>query len=384
MADEMLIPVSLEQAALQLARCKVAASEVGGFHKQADPGQAWWQNPAVQQTLAPVAIGAGVGGLGGLALGARSKRKVNPLWTALSGATIGAAGGGLYAAAANRGLLNTPPSLQPSEVDNRMIENAKRRAGDYGGPALEIASGLPLVGPAIRTGVTMADQATNVPLPANPTPRPPATLTDVGGQAAGLARDHAIPAGTGFGLRHVLKKWHETKEDVNSLLNYTDRTPVVANGKTPAPAAPKAYQAPKGDTMAAVGAGYGPAVADAAASAPPVKGLKYTSTDGAKIDAPPGAKALIDDLTMLGDKKLFFHPENLPVARTAYERAILNKHLNAARQDGTIADLKTFIRSNRPRTSPLQRGVRGGARNIMAFGLPYLIQDQIRKMRGLE
>jgi hypothetical protein len=79
------------EAADFLARTVVASRAVGGFVKSAaDPGM----DPHLRDILLHSAMGAGVGGLGGLGVGLFSKRKKSPLTSALTGAAIGGVLGG--------------------------------------------------------------------------------------------------------------------------------------------------------------------------------------------------------------------------------------------------------------------------------------------------
>jgi hypothetical protein len=80
-----------EEAAGFLARTAVASRTVGGFVKRAAGFQL---DPHLQQVLGNAAIGAGIGGLGGLGAGLFSRRRKNPLTAALSGAAIGGVLGG--------------------------------------------------------------------------------------------------------------------------------------------------------------------------------------------------------------------------------------------------------------------------------------------------
>jgi hypothetical protein len=68
--------------------------------------------PELQKTLGNAALGAGIGGLGGLGVGLFSKRKKNPLTSALTGAALGGVLGGALPEAWNRGkaMLETPPA----------------------------------------------------------------------------------------------------------------------------------------------------------------------------------------------------------------------------------------------------------------------------------
>lgn len=77
------------EAALFLSRTAVASRTVGGFVKTADG-----LPPGMQDTLTHAAIGAGLGGLGGLGVGLFSRRRKNPLTTALTGAALGGVLGG--------------------------------------------------------------------------------------------------------------------------------------------------------------------------------------------------------------------------------------------------------------------------------------------------
>jgi hypothetical protein len=81
------------EAADFLARTAVASRIVGGFVKKAE-GESSWLTPDMQRVLTHGAIGAGIGGAGGLGMGLFSKRKKNPLATALTGAAIGGVLGG--------------------------------------------------------------------------------------------------------------------------------------------------------------------------------------------------------------------------------------------------------------------------------------------------
>lgn len=397
MADMMLIPANLEQAAVQLARCKVAANVVGGFHKQANPS--WWQDPALQQTLAPVAIGAGIGGLGGLALGARSKRKVNPLWTALSGATIGAGAGGLVSAIRNSGALTTPPELNPGSVDKRLAENTVAKVQGVAGPVGEVAARAPILGPIVRGTTEFVSGTNGIGLDLKGLPRPPGA-----GSLGAEAKQQALQAGAanapellGAGMAYRgMKKWHETKEDANSLLGY-------GTGKVVPNAAAKAdfenyiasnavlrnadrQQLRAGDVSDLPLRDADRLKFEQLYKAQNTPLREYKPNGGEPIHAPASADKLIGELQLLGRNKSILHPQNLPVARTAYQRAILNKHLNAARAagQGQDAQLYALMRGNRALTSPLQRGVRAGGRTALSLGLSYWLGDKIREMRGIK
>lgn len=80
-----------EEAADFLARTAVASRTVGGFVKRAAGFQL---DPHLQQVLGNAAIGAGIGGIGGLGAGLFSRRRKDPLTAALSGAAIGGVLGG--------------------------------------------------------------------------------------------------------------------------------------------------------------------------------------------------------------------------------------------------------------------------------------------------
>ena len=67
---------------------------MGGFVKTAQGGASEWLTPDLKNVLTNSAIGAGIGGAGGLGMGLFSKKKKNPLTTALSGAALGGVLGG--------------------------------------------------------------------------------------------------------------------------------------------------------------------------------------------------------------------------------------------------------------------------------------------------
>jgi hypothetical protein len=105
-------------AALFLARTAVASRAVGGFVKSAQGEPSWWSNPELQKALGGAALGAGVGGLGGLGVGLFSRRKKNPLTSALTGAALGGVLGGALPTAYTRGKawLETPPGPTGPEL----------------------------------------------------------------------------------------------------------------------------------------------------------------------------------------------------------------------------------------------------------------------------
>jgi hypothetical protein len=119
------------EAADFLARTAVASRRVGGFVKRA----AGWQDALGQAMANPhlqnAAIGAGIGGLGGLGIGMLNRKKKNPLATALSGAAIGGlgAGAGSYALSQYPNLFGTSPEGQNADVIRRQnLADARTKA----------------------------------------------------------------------------------------------------------------------------------------------------------------------------------------------------------------------------------------------------------------
>lgn len=366
MSDAFLIPNDAASAALQLARCKVAAAEVGGFHKTADFD---WQ-----QALTPVAIGAGVGGLGGLALGARSKRKVNPLWTALNGAALGAAGGGAYSALRHSGVLSSPPELQPGEIDKRLdaVKHNKLRA--LGGPALEAVGAVPGVGTVVRGVVD-----TVYPGDVKPTPGI-APNESLGGQALRLGREYGDIVGptalVGVPSSIKMQQMHADNEAVNALVTAT-------TGETtnkPIPGAPKPPKPPKGST------GTNPRVHEIPVS------TKYTATaanGGRTYELPAWMDSNIQDIRNAGTPpREMLTMDRFEFVRKAKQRALFQQLEELAKPDGVAggahSKLHELIAANKRPTTPLSRGIRATGRNAMAFGIPGLISYYVRKARGLD
>jgi hypothetical protein len=104
------------EAAQFLARTAVASRAVGGFIKTAQGMPAL--DPNLQRVLTHAAIGAGIGGFGGLGVGLFSKRKKNPLTSALTGAVLGGVAGGAVPEAwrAWNQLSSRPSATQAQRV----------------------------------------------------------------------------------------------------------------------------------------------------------------------------------------------------------------------------------------------------------------------------
>lgn len=110
------------EAAAFLARTAVASRTVGGFVKAG-------AMPSTNDTLINAALGAGVGGLGGLGVGLMSRRKKSPLTSALTGAalggTIGATAPVAYGAAKDWAqklpdTLSTPETKAQADAYNKL------------------------------------------------------------------------------------------------------------------------------------------------------------------------------------------------------------------------------------------------------------------------
>jgi hypothetical protein len=122
------------EAAEFLARTAVASRAVGGFVKTAlDPG--------MQEALTNAAFGAGIGGLGGLGVGLFSKRKKNPLTTALTGAALGGVLGGAVPAAYK--AWTAPAATGPTPAETAIdAQNRKTYEGMGGVDRFLVSQGL--------------------------------------------------------------------------------------------------------------------------------------------------------------------------------------------------------------------------------------------------
>jgi hypothetical protein len=119
-----------EEAAGFLARTTIASRAVGGFVKRAAGMPTL--DPSTQRLLTNAAIGAGVGGLGGLGIGLFSRRRKNPLTSALSGAAIGGVLGGAVPEAYNRLKAYTEPVVRPpgpTDVEKTKIRGVANLTG---------------------------------------------------------------------------------------------------------------------------------------------------------------------------------------------------------------------------------------------------------------
>lgn len=105
-----LLEKSAAEAAAYLAETEAKVRKEGPLEKSATLDlRALLQDEHVQQVLRNAAIGAGVGGVGGLALGSFGSRKKSPWSTAATGALLGAGIGGLGTVAHQQlGEINTP------------------------------------------------------------------------------------------------------------------------------------------------------------------------------------------------------------------------------------------------------------------------------------
>lgn len=367
MSDAFLIPNDAASAALQLARCKVAAAEVGGFHKTADFD---WQ-----QALTPVAIGAGVGGLGGLALGARSKRKVNPLWTALNGAALGAAGGGAYSALQNSALLKTPPALTSKDSDSRLLEETIGKVREIGGAAGDALARAPIVGPFVR-GVTSAAQGLPNSFPSlGGVPRPPGTAPQetVLQQAARIGKEQGDVLGptalVGVPAYKKMRQMHQDNRAVDALLSASKGE----SATKPVPGSPKSP-----GTKGIVG------VQRTIKTTTP---YTVTAENGGRTHSIPAwMDSSIDDMRMAGKSpRAWATADQFGPLRRAKQRAALQQLETLAAPDHHAASaLEELIASNKRPTTPLGRGARATGRGLLAFGIPGLISYAVRRARGLE
>jgi hypothetical protein len=130
-----------EEAAGFLARTTIASRAVGGFVKRAAGMPTL--DPSTQRLLTNAAIGAGVGGLGGLGIGLFSRRRKNPLTSALSGAAIGGVLGGAVPEAYNRLKAYTEPVVRPPGPTD--VEKTKIQAYEGMSPVKRLGAKLGLI-----------------------------------------------------------------------------------------------------------------------------------------------------------------------------------------------------------------------------------------------
>lgn len=104
-----ILSKSAADAAQYLAETEAKVRAEGPLEKQALDFEKLLADPSVQQALRNTAIGAGIGGVGGLAMGSFGPRKKNPWTTAATGALLGAGVGGL-GTVASQSLENIQPT----------------------------------------------------------------------------------------------------------------------------------------------------------------------------------------------------------------------------------------------------------------------------------
>jgi hypothetical protein len=192
-------------AALFLARTAVASRAVGGFVKAAEGGPSWL-TPEVQKALGNAALGAGVGGLGGLGVGLFSKRKKNPLTSALTGAALGGVLGGAVPEVYNRGKawLNAPSIPAGSELATEQAQ-----AAAYAKLSAPWKLYYKLLGgaPPIPTGPKPADQLGALEQAKANTPTGELvgdTAAAIGAGGADLGKDYAMANPTAVGAHGLL------------------------------------------------------------------------------------------------------------------------------------------------------------------------------------